>query len=95
MRDTTKVILAVLGGIIIGARLQAIVDLKKIAILKQDIDSLKASENEAWKERDECVKEADELRQNNIVLQHRNDVQGMTIIAQQREIKQLKGQLYN
>jgi FtsZ-binding cell division protein ZapB len=95
MKDTTKVILAVLGGIIVGARLQALVDLKKIAILKQDIDSLKTSKNQVIDERNEYAKKVDDLRRDNFVLQHCNDAQGMLLIEQQREIKDLRRDLYN
>lgn len=95
MKDTTKVILGILGGFVIGANIQYLICLKQIAILKQDIDSLKASKNQVIDERNEFAKMADELRRDNFVLQHCNDAQGMLLIEQQREIKDLKGHLFN
>lgn len=95
MKDTCKVILGVLGGIIIGARLQGLADLKTIAILKQEINSLKTSKNQVIDERNEFAKNVDELRRDNFVLQHCNDAQGMLLIEQQREIKDLRRDLFN
>ena len=95
MKDTTKVILGILGGIIVGARLQELVCLKRIAILKQEIDSLKVSKNQVIDERNEYAKKVDDLRRDNYVLQHCNDTQGMLLIEQQREIKDLRKHLFN
>lgn len=95
MKDCGKIILAVLGGFVIGAKVQDLIDLKRFIALNQKIRSLKASEDQAWKERDESMKEADELRHDAFVLRHCNEAQGMLLIEQQREIKDLRGHLYN
>ena len=95
MKDVTKVILAVLGGFAIGAKVQRLISLKHIAILNENLRDSQASENEAIKERNEFAKKADDLRRDNWVLKHCNDAQGMLLIEQQREIKDLRKQLYN